>query len=95
MYEEISVYNLKDKDNIIDLRSEQSYNNNHIKNAINIPFEKLIIDPSKYLNKEIMYYLYCRCGYTSRNACKILSNLGYKVTNIIGGYERWLLEYKE
>lgn len=95
MYEEISVYNLKDKKNIIDLRSEQSYNNNHIDGAINIPFDKLILDPNKYLDKNTMYYLYCRVGYTSRNACRILSTQGYKVTNIIGGYERWVLEYKE
>ena len=77
---------------IIDIRRRESYNNNHIPNAINIPFEELIIEPSKYLNKDVKYYLYCRSGITSLKACEILIRQGYHVTNIIGGYEKWLLE---
>ena len=92
MIPSISVKQLKNKEHIIDIRNTQSYNNNHIPNAINIPFEKIIIEPEKYLNKNEMYYIYCRCGITSNKACEILSRLGYQVTNIIGGYESWLLE---
>lgn len=77
--------------NIIDIRSIESYNNNHIPNAINIPFEKLIIEPNKYLNRMNNYYLYCRSGITSKKACEILLKQGYLVTNIYGGYEEWLL----
>lgn len=77
--------------NIIDIRSIENYNNNHIPGAINIPFEKIITSPEKYLNKNTMYYLYCRSGITSRKVCEILKNNGYKVTNILGGYEEWLL----
>lgn len=82
----------QEKKNIIDLRSIQSYNNNHIPGAINIPFEQLIIEPSKYLNYNTQYFLYCRHGITSIKACEILIRRGYNVVNIIGGYERWLLE---
>ena len=83
---------LKNKSaNIIDIRSIESYNNNHIPTAINIPFEKLIIEPNKYLNKITNYYLYCRSGITSKKACEILLKQGYLVTNIYGGYEEWLL----
>lgn len=81
-----------DKVNIIDIRNSQSYNNNHIRNAINIPFEKLIISPRQYLDPLKKYFLYCRCGVTSKKACQILSNLGYKVVNIAGGYEEWILK---
>lgn len=81
-----------DKVNIIDIRSSQSYNNNHIGNAKNIPFEKLIISPSSYLDSLQKYFIYCRCGITSKKACQILSNLGYKVVNIEGGYEEWILK---
>lgn len=81
-----------DKVNIVDIRNEQSYNNNHIKGAINIPFEKLIIAPNQYLDPLKKYFLYCRCGLTSSKACQILSNLGYKVVNINGGYEEWILK---
>lgn len=80
------------KINIIDIRNEQSYNNNHIPTSINIPFEKLIIKPSEYLNVNKKYFLYCRCGKVSERACKMLTNYGYKVVNILGGYEEWILK---
>lgn len=77
--------------NIIDIRSVQSYNNNHIPNARNIPLEKLITEPSQYLNKNEQYYIYCQKGLSSENICSILSRLGYSVVNIEGGYESWIL----
>ena len=77
--------------NIIDIRSVQSYNNNHIPNSKNIPFEKLIANPSLYLNFSDKYYLYCQKGLSSENVCKILNNIGYNVVNIDGGYESWIL----
>ena len=76
---------------IIDIRSLENYNNNHIPGAINIPYNSLIIDPSKYLNKNDNYYIYCKRGMTSMGLCQILSKQGYKVYNVIGGYEAWLL----
>lgn len=78
--------------NIIDIRSEQSYNNNHIDGAINVPFEKLIANPNKYLDFNNKYFIYCQKGITSSKICKILSSMGYKVVNIIGGYEEWVLK---
>ena len=69
---------LKNKNaNIIDIRSIENYNNNHINNAINIPFEKIITAPQKYLQKNQKYYLYCRSGMTSKKACEILLYMGY------------------
>ncbi|MFV0250338.1 MAG: rhodanese-like domain-containing protein [Bacilli bacterium] len=78
--------------NIIDIRNSRCYNNNHILNAINIPNELLILNPSKYLNKNSKYFIYCRKGMTSQNTCRILLKQGYKVVNIIGGYEEWILQ---
>lgn len=80
------------KVNIIDIRNEQSYNNNHIPTAINISFEKLIVKPSAYLNPTEKYFLYCRTGSLSEKACRMLSNYGYKTVNIKGGYEEWILK---
>lgn len=76
---------------IIDIRSIEKYNSNHIPNAINIPFEKLMIYHEQYLNKYTTYYIYCRSGITSKKACEILLKKGYRVVNIDGGYENWLL----
>lgn len=78
--------------NLIDLRSEQSYNNNHISGAINIPYEKLIIRPNEYLDINQKYFLYCQKGISSLKVCKILARQGYKVVNVIGGYEEWIMK---
>ena len=77
---------------IIDIRSTQSYNNNHIPNAKNIPSMELIGNPSKYLEKDKTYYLYCQKGVTSIKVCSLLNNLGYKAINVNGGYEAWILQ---
>lgn len=93
MLESISINQLKDiKDAlIIDIRNLEKYNDNHILNALNIPFEQLIINYSKYLNKEKKYYIYCQRGIKSRKICLMLKQLGYNVININGGYEAWIL----
>jgi rhodanese-related sulfurtransferase len=93
MISNISVYELKKLKNIniIDIRSKEKYNDNHIPTAINIEQEKLLLEPSKYIEKEKRYYLYCQKGMSSFNVCKILTKLGYKVTNINGGYESYIL----
>ena len=78
--------------NIIDIRSNEKYNNNHMENAINIPFEKLLLNPDKYLDKSKKYFIYCQKGITSKKACMILLNKGYKVVNINGGYEEWIIK---
>lgn len=94
MLKSIDINSLKAKIgsiNIIDIRSIEKYNSNHIETSINIPKELLISNPSKYLNKNEEYYLYCQYGKTSLNVCSILSKCGYKVINIMGGYETWIL----
>lgn len=93
MFESISVEELKIIPNplIIDIRSVEKYNNGHILNAKNISMEQLLINPSKYMNKNDKYYIYCQKGIQSRKICPILIRMGYKVINIKGGYESWIL----
>lgn len=77
---------------IIDLRSIEKYNDNHIEGAKNIPTILLLKDPNKYLNKHATYYLYCQKGENSVRVCNALNRQGYHAVNILGGYESWLLE---
>ena len=77
--------------NLIDIRSSSKYNDNHIMNAYNIPFDKLIMSPENYLDKNETYYIYCQRGLKSKRLCIILNSKGYNVVNIIGGYEAWVL----
>ena len=78
--------------NIIDIRNEQSYNNNHIPGAINIPYNKIIANPNMYLDRTKKYYIYCQKGNSSLKLCNYLTTLGYNVINIIGGYEEWIMK---
>ena len=60
-------------------------------NAKNIPMNFLITNPDNYLNKEEEYYIYCNRGINSKKVCEVLNNLGYKVINLSGGFERYKL----
>lgn len=77
--------------NIIDVRSNNKYNANHISGAINIESFELLANPNKYLNKIDTYYLYCDSGYTSGIVSNRLNMLGYNTVNIEGGYNNYLL----
>lgn len=95
MFFDIEIKDLKNlvgKVKIIDLRSVEKYNDNHIPGAINIEPEKLLSNTKKYLNFNDTYYIYCKEGKTSIKVCKVLRKYGYKAINIIGGYEKWILE---
>ncbi|MBR3145771.1 MAG: rhodanese-like domain-containing protein [Bacilli bacterium] len=77
--------------NIIDIRSKNKYSMGHIPSAINIEYLELLSNPSKYLNKNEIYYLYCDSGYTSSMVVNKLNNIGYNTVNIDGGYNNYLL----
>lgn len=78
--------------NLIDIRSIEKFNDNHIPGAINIPDEKLLANYQKYLDPNQTYYLYCQKGLKSLKISQILNRLGYKTANLNGGYESWILE---
>lgn len=64
---------------IIDVSDPSLYKINHIQGSINIPYNDLINNYRKYLNKHEKYYLYCKSGKLSKRAQIILSSLGYQV----------------
>ncbi len=79
--------------NIIDIRPVLNYNNGHIPLAKNISYNSLLANPSNYLNKSEKYYIYCKKGITSMGLCRLLTNWGYQVYSVDGGYEAWLLNH--
>lgn len=74
---------------IIDIRDNYMYNIGNIPTSKNIPYQFLIANPEVYLNHENVYYIYCEYGNTSKKACEILSKKGYKVVNVLGGYNEY------
>ena len=82
----VFLNDLRPEYNIIDIRDNNSYNIDHVYNSINIPMDKLLNNPSKYLNKNDIYYISCKSGYRSKKTCELLSLIGYKVINVIDGF---------
>lgn len=78
--------------NLIDVRNRYKYNRGTIGNAKNIEVEELLYNYSKYLNKDDVYYIFCDSGSSSLRLSNILNSMGYKVYNIFGGYQAYLLE---
>lgn len=84
---EIYYKDLRPNLNIIDLRDMIDYKNGHYISAINIPYNILLSNPSRFLNKNNTYYFYCKSGVRSKKATELLSILGYKVINVKDGYK--------
>jgi rhodanese-related sulfurtransferase len=74
---------------IIDVRDRDDYELGHMTNAINIPFDDLLIRCEKLLDVNKEYYIYCEYGLRSSRICEFLSDLGYNVNIIDGGYKEW------
>ena len=88
---EVTVQELKNLHpmHLIDIRDRYSYQKGTIPFATNIPYILLLTNPEMYLNKNEVYYLFCERGITSERVCESLSEKGYHVVNIIGGYEQY------
>ncbi len=85
---EISISELSKINNpiIIDIRDNYSYNEGHIKNALNIPYYSLLSNYSLYLNKHERYYLYCNYGHQSKEISDRLNMFGYNTYYVKEGY---------
>ena len=78
---------------IIDVRTDDEYNDGYIKNAINIDIFKGqgFIYMIEELDKSRYYYVYCKAGSRSEQACKVMNQLGIENTfNLAGG----IMNYK-
>lgn len=62
---------------IIDVQDRYYYDLWHYPGSINIPYDDLMNNYRNYLNKNNIYYFYCKSGKLSRRAATILSYLGY------------------
>ena len=77
---------------ILDVRTEDEWNDGIIPNAINIDIYKGqgFIYEVEELDKSKNYYVYCKAGGRSQQACTIMNQLGFENTyNLIGGMMNW------
>ena len=86
----ITLQELKQQANpnyhIIDIRPSYEYARGHVKNAVNIPYDVLMMYPDSYLKRGEAYYLICAHGSLSQRASIILQSHGYNVANVENGY---------
>lgn len=69
---------------LVDLRDRRSYEESHIKGAVNLPFEEM--DSWFYrLPRDKMLIFYCFRGGQSMMVCRDLERLGYYVINVANG----------
>ena len=77
---------------ILDVRTPDEYNEGHIPNAKNIDIYKGqgFLDEVNDLDKSKEYYVYCRSGARSGQACAIMQQQGFdKAYNLMGGITEW------
>lgn len=93
MFNNIEIFEIKrliGGVNIIDIRDNYIFKIGSIPTSKNIPMNFLLTNPHEYLDKLTTYYVYCDHGIRSVQVCKKLSALGYKLINIIGGYQAYI-----
>ena len=96
MYKSINIKNIdsiqiNENNIIIDIREKYEYILGNIPGALNIPYNYLMVLPNEYLKKDKKYFIYCDTGSKSRKLCLHLSNLGYNVVDLVGGYLDYLV----
>lgn len=88
----INFYNIYQQEmniRLIDVRDVSEYDEYHIHGSVNIPLSLLLEKHNLFINKKYHYYIICKNGTRSKTASYALSKLGYNITNILGGIERW------
>lgn len=75
---------------ILDVRTEEEYNEGHIEGAVLIPdFEITSKAESILTNKNQLILVYCRSGRRSKLAAEALVSLGYTNVKEFGGIIDW------
>ncbi len=74
---------------LLDVRTPEEFAKAHVKGAVLIPLSKL----HKHLNeldKTTRIVVYCQSGNRSVSASRVLSDNGFVVYNVKGGYNSWI-----
>ena len=77
---------------ILDVRTEDEYNEGIIANSINIDIHQGpdFVSAIEALDKNKNYFVYCRSGARSAKACEIMNELGIEnAFNLTGGILAW------
>lgn len=77
---------------VLDVRTQEEVDEGKIPNALHIDIYKGqgFIDALETLDKSKTYYVYCKAGGRSAQACGVMRQLGFQSThNLLGGFSQW------
>lgn len=77
---------------ILDVRTQEEVEDGYISTAKNLDIYKgqEFVNEVEKLDKDKNYYIYCRSGKRSAQACTILDQMGFANTyNLEGGFMEW------
>ncbi|WP_271765173.1 rhodanese-like domain-containing protein [Aquimarina algiphila] len=77
---------------ILDVRTEEEVEEGFIPKMLNIDIRlgQEFLDEVEKLDKSKNYYIYCRSGARSGQACALMNQMGFETTyNLIGGFMAW------
>lgn len=77
---------------ILDVRTEEEVEDGFIPNMLNIDIRmgQGFLDEIAKLDTSKNYYVYCRSGARSAQACTLMNQMGFSNTyNLIGGFMNW------
>ena len=77
---------------IIDVRTSEEFEELRLPNSINIDFynSQDFMQELEKLDKNKVYYIYCRTGSRSANTCELMKEIGFaKTYNLLGGITEW------
>ena len=76
---------------VVDARSQEAYETEHIPASINIPHRTMSVESTKELDKSKTYVTYCDgigCNGSTNGALN-LAKLGFNVKELLGGLDWW------
>ncbi len=76
---------------ILDVRTDSEVEEGMIPKAIHLDIHQgqAFISALEKLDKTNTYFVYCRSGARSGQACSILKQMGYEAYNLLGGFNDW------
>jgi rhodanese-related sulfurtransferase len=79
---------------VVDARSAQNYQKQHIPGAINLPHRTMTKEATGHLDRAALYVVYCDgigCNASTHGALN-LARLGFQVKELLGGLDWWKRE---
>jgi len=76
---------------VIDARSAQSYQEEHIPGSVSIPHRTMTNESTRHLDREVLYVTYCDgigCNASTKGALN-MARLGFRVKELMGGLDWW------